>query len=27
VELELLAPGNLPRTEGKTKRVIKEYLS
>ena len=27
VELDLLAPGELPRTEGKTKRVIKEYLS
>ena len=27
VELELLAPGELPRTDGKTKRVIKEYLS
>mgnify|MGYP001025995732 FL=1 len=27
VELKLLAPGNLPRSEGKTKRVIKEYLS
>ena len=27
VELDLLAQGELPRTEGKTKRVIKEYLS
>ena len=27
VELELLTQGELPRTEGKTKRVIKEYLS
>ena len=27
VALDLLAPGELPRTEGKTKRVIKEYLS